>query len=189
MPQQLSIDERLDRLGQHIVRARLFLDLWRYFELDDTRRHIIETMREYNEYFRFTPHAYLLSYCIYIAGCFEKRKDTINFGAVIRDMVGAGHLQGPEEAEIAALMAKAKSAAERVIILRHNAFAHRTSRMSYNDVFELAKVSPAGLRELTDVALDLFNAMAEVRGITKQDFTNLPAEDAKSIMAALAKNT
>jgi hypothetical protein len=55
--QQLSLDKRLDRLGQHIVRARLYLDLWYYFEADDTRRHIIETMREYNEFFRFTPHA------------------------------------------------------------------------------------------------------------------------------------
>jgi hypothetical protein len=28
----LSLNQRLDRIGQHIVRARLFLDLWFYFE-------------------------------------------------------------------------------------------------------------------------------------------------------------
>jgi hypothetical protein len=57
----LPLNQRLDRIGQHIVRARLFLDLWFYFEERDSRRQIIETMREYNEFFRFTPHAYLVA--------------------------------------------------------------------------------------------------------------------------------
>ncbi|NYG49872.1 hypothetical protein GGD67_007371 [Bradyrhizobium sp. IAR9] len=187
MQKQLSIDQRLDRLGQHVVRARLFLDLWSYFELDDTRQHIIETMRDYNEFFRFTPHAYLLTYCIYIAGAFEARRDTINFGALIRDMTGAGHLKGSQEAEVAALMMTAKSAARKVAILRNNAFAHRTSAISYNDVFDLAKVAPAELRALTDAALKLFNLLAAIRGVAKQYFTDLPTKDAKGMMAALAK--
>ncbi|MDH2406338.1 hypothetical protein QCM77_41675 [Bradyrhizobium sp. SSUT18] len=186
---QLSIEQRLDRLGQHVVRARLFLDLWSYFELDDTRKHIIDTMRDYNEFFRFTPHAYLLTYCIYIAGAFEKRRDTTNFGALIRAMTSAGHLQGLQEEEVAALMLTAKSAAGKVAILRNNAFAHRTSAVSYNDVFDLAKVSAAELRELTDIALNLFNAMAAIRGVTKQHFTELPTRDAKSMMATLANNS
>ncbi|MET4328541.1 hypothetical protein ABIB80_004376 [Bradyrhizobium sp. i1.15.2] len=185
---QLSIEQRLDRLGQHVVRARLFLDLWSYFELNDTRKHIIDTMRD-NEFFRFTPHAYLLTYCIYIAGAFEKRRDTTNFGALIRAMTSAGHLQGLQEEEVAALMLTAKSAAGKVAILRNNAFAHRTSAVSYNDVFDLAKVSPAELRELTDIALNLFNAMAAIRGVTKQHFTELPTREAKSMMATLANNS
>jgi hypothetical protein len=71
--QPLPLNERLDRIGQHIVRGRLFLDLWFYFEEQDSRGKIIETMREYNEFFRFTPHAYFVTYAIYMAGVFDKR--------------------------------------------------------------------------------------------------------------------
>lgn len=186
--QQLTLEQRLHRLGQHAVRARLFLDLWYYFEADDTRQHIIETMGEYNEFFRFTPHAYLLTYCIYIAGAFEKRRDTINFTALIQDTATGGHLQRSHEATVTALIPTAERIAKKVTILRHNAFAHRTSRMSYNDVFDLANVTPIELRELTDLALKLFNALAEAVGVTKQYFTELPTEDAKSMMADLAKS-
>src|SRR5262249_53577438 len=42
--QPLPLNERLDRIGQHIVRARLFLDLWFYFEEQHSRSKIIETM-------------------------------------------------------------------------------------------------------------------------------------------------
>lgn len=186
--QQLALDQRLDRLGQHVVRARLFLDLWYYFEADDTRQYIIETMGEYSDFFRFTPHAYLLTYCIYIAGVFERRRDTINFAALIRDMAAGGHLQGSHEAAVSALISAAEPIAKKVTILRHNAFAHRTRRMSYNDVFDISKVTPIEMRELTNVALKLFNAMAEALGIKKQYFNELPTEDAKSMMADLAKS-
>jgi len=77
----LSLNERVGRLGQHVVRARLFLDLWFFFEEHHSRQRIIETMREYDQFFRFTPHAYLMSYVVYIAGAFESRKDTINLVA------------------------------------------------------------------------------------------------------------
>ncbi|TQF33958.1 hypothetical protein UNPA324_33880 [Bradyrhizobium sp. UNPA324] len=165
----------------------MFLDLYFYFEGHDSRQGIIETMREYNEFFRFTPHAYFISFSVYIAGVFENRRDTINFRALIRDMIVTGDLQSSQELMIEALMAKAKSSADKVTILRHNAFAHRTSRMSYDDVFRLAKVSLNELRELTDLALDLFNALATVRGQNEQHFTTLPIEDAEDMMRALAK--
>ncbi|SPP95609.1 conserved protein of unknown function [Bradyrhizobium vignae] len=30
------------------------------------------------EFFRFAPHAYLSTYCIYMAGVFERKHDTID---------------------------------------------------------------------------------------------------------------
>jgi hypothetical protein len=41
----LPLNQRLDRIGQHIVRARLFLDLWFYFEERDSQHKIIETIK------------------------------------------------------------------------------------------------------------------------------------------------
>lgn len=184
--QSLPLDQRLDRIGQHVVRARLFLDLWFYFEGADTRPKIIETMWDYNEFFRFTPHAYLIAYVIYMAGMFDKREDTISFKPLVREMKADGHLKGQDAAEVDALLAQAKTVANKVTILRHKAFAHRDAHISYNDVFKMAAVKPDQLRDLTEVALKIANRLLLARGLQDQYFTDLPREAAEEMMKALA---
>jgi hypothetical protein len=183
--QRLPLDRRLERIGQHIVRARLFLDLWFYFEGENTRREIIDIMRDYNEFFRFTPHAYLVTYVIYMAGVFDKRKGTISLEPLIREAKAAGYLK-PQAAKAAnALLARAKSLAEKVALLRNNAVAHRSAHISYDDVFRMAAVKPDQLRELTDLALEITNQLLRVSGLQEQSFTDLPREAAEAMMKAL----
>jgi hypothetical protein len=184
--QLLPLNNRLGRLGQHIVRARLFLDLWFYFEERDSRRKIIGIMREYNEFFRFTPHAYLATYVIYMAGVFDKSRGTISLAPLIRELKAAGHLKAQDALVVDALLAKAKPIADKVAILRHKAFAHRSAHTSYNNVFKMAAVTPAQLRELTDTALEITNRLLLAHGFQDQHFTELPREAAQAMMKALA---
>ena len=149
----LPLNNRLERIGQHILRARLFLDLWFYFEERDSRRIIIDTMQDYNEFFRFTPHAYLVTYVIYMAGVFDKSRGTISLAPLIREVKAVGHLKAQDAAIADALLAQAKPIANKVTILRHKAFAHQSAHISYDDVFKMAAVKPDQLRELTDMAL------------------------------------
>jgi hypothetical protein len=128
------------------VRARLFLDLWFYFEERDSRRKIIETMEEYNEFFRFTPHAYLVAYVIYMAGVFDTKRGTISFRSLVREVKTAGQLKG-QEAAVDALLVEAKPVVDKVLTLRHKAFAHRSAHISYDDVFKMAAVEPSQLRD------------------------------------------
>jgi hypothetical protein len=183
--QPLPLNQRLDRIGQHVVRARLFLDLWFYFEERDSRRQIIDTMREYNEYFRFTLHAYLVAYIIYMAGAFDKRRGTISLPHRAREMKTGGLIKGQDAAKIDALLAEAKPVADKIIILRHEAFAHRSAHILYNDVFKMAAVTPIQLRDLTEVALRIANCLLLARGPQDECFAELPREAAESMMKAL----
>ena len=140
--QLLPLNNRLERIGQHIVRARLFLDLWFYFEEHHSQRKIINTMREYNEFFRFTPHAYLATYVIYMAGVFDKRRDTISLVSLIPEVKAAGYLKVQDAADADAVMARAKPIADKVAILRHKAIAHRSAHISYDDVLSWPRSSP-----------------------------------------------
>ncbi|MDO9414453.1 MAG: hypothetical protein Q7T81_17920 [Pseudolabrys sp.] len=179
------MDQRLNRIGQHIVRARLFLDLWFYFEGNETRPAIIDTMRKYNEFFRFTPHAYLLTYVIYMAGVFDKRKGTISLLPLIRDVKASGQLGAPEAEIVESLLEQATPIAEKITILRHNAFAHRSAHISYDDAFAIASVKPEELRNVTDTALEITNRLLSARSLQDQHFTKLPLEAAVSLMKAL----
>jgi hypothetical protein len=44
MSRLLPIDVRLDRVGQLVVRSRIFYDIWFYFEGADTRPTILDVM-------------------------------------------------------------------------------------------------------------------------------------------------
>lgn len=184
--QPLPLDERLYRAGQHVVRARLFLDLWFYFEEKTTRAKIINTMREYNEFFRFTPHAYFVAYVIHIAVMFDRTRNTISLTRLAKEMKAARLIQGQEAAELDALLAEAAPIAEKVNILRHSAFAHRSASISYDEVFKLAALRPDQLRDLTDVALKIANRLLLARDLKDEYFTTLPREDAEKMMKALA---
>jgi HEPN superfamily AbiU2-like protein len=185
--QLLPLNERVDRIGQHIVRARLFLDLWLYFEEETSRREIIGIMEEYNEFFRFTPHAYLVSYVIYMAGVFDKTKDTISLGLLIRELKASGKLKLENRAAVDALVAEAKPLVDKVVMLRHRAIAHRSAHISYNDVFKIADVKPNRLRDLTDIALKIANHLLLACGGQDQHFTRLPREAAEAMMDTLTR--
>jgi HEPN superfamily AbiU2-like protein len=186
--QPLPLNDRLERIAQHILRARLFLDLWFYFEERDSRRKIIDTMEEYNEFFRFTPHAYLVTYVIYMAGVFDKSRGTISLEPLVRDVKAAGQLKAQDAAVADALLVQAKPIADKVAILRHKAFAHRSAHISYDDVFKMAAVKPDELRELTNVALEIANRLLLACGLRDQFFTDLPREAAQAMMKALGSH-
>jgi hypothetical protein len=185
MNQPLPLNERLYRAGQHVVRSRLFFELWFYFE-GPTRPKIIETMREYNKFFRFTPHAYLVSYVMHISAVFDRRRDTISLIRLSHEMKAAHQIREQISTEVDTLFAKAAPIVSKVTTLHHNAFAHRSAGVSYDDTFKKAAVTAAQLRDLTDLALKIANCLLLARGLKDEDFHSGPVEAAKAMMKALA---
>ena len=102
-------------------------------------------------------------------------------------MKAAGQLNGQYEAAVSSLLSSAKPIAKKVAILRNNAIAHRTISLSYNDVFKLANVTPGELRDVTDIALKITNRLLLSCGLQDQHFTDMPRQDAVTMMTALAK--
>jgi hypothetical protein len=77
--------------------------------------------------------------------------------------------------------------ADKVAILRHKAFAHRSAHISYDDVFKMAAVRPDQLRDLTEMALKIANHLLLARGLRDQHFTGLPREAAEAMMKTLVR--
>jgi hypothetical protein len=79
----LPIDDRIERAAQLILRSRIFFDIWVYFESNDTRLGLLDTMREFNEFFRFAPHAHFVAFVVTMAALFDKRPDTISLPLLV----------------------------------------------------------------------------------------------------------
>ncbi|MBB4373449.1 hypothetical protein GGD63_006272 [Bradyrhizobium sp. cir1] len=189
MPSPLPIEDRIERAAQLVLRSRIFFDIWFYFEGADTRPHLLDTMNEFSEFFRFAPHAHFVAFVVSVAALFEKRRDTITLPALSREMARAGMLSPQAYSEVEALISHAEPLAGKVTILRHNAFAHRSARISYDDIFKAAAITPAQMRELTEIALKVANALLRARGHQEQFFNELAREDAETMMRVLQSAT
>ena len=183
----LPINDRVHRAVQLVLRARIFFDILFYFEAKDTRAAILNTMQEYSEFFRFMPHAHQVAFIVTIAALFDKRADTISLSQLVREMTRNKQLSQRTQAEVNELLDKAKPLEAKVIVLRHNAFAHRSARTSYDDVFKEAKVTAKQMRDLTEIALQIANKLAEATGVSTGFFNELPREDAARMMQTLIR--
>jgi hypothetical protein len=180
----LPIDDRVERAAQLVLRSGIFFDIWFYFEGSHTRPAIIDTMREYSEFFRFAPYAHFVAFVVSIAAIFDKRRDTINLRYLASEMARSKLLSTQTQTDVDALR-QAEPLVSKVAILRHNAFAHRSAAISYDDVFKKAAVTPFQMRDLTEIALQIANQLGQARGHSPRFFNELPREDAAAMLQAL----
>jgi hypothetical protein len=183
----LPIDERLNRATQLVIASRVYWDLWFYYDGADTPHSIVMTMQGFNEYFRFTPHAFLVAFIVYTAALFERRKDTMNLPTLAKEMKVAKLIPAKDVVEVDALLDQAAQPASKVAIIRNNLFAHRSATLSWEAAFKKAAISPYKLRDLTDVGLKIANRLLQVRGLPEQFFNTRPLEDAEAMLTALRR--
>src|SRR5687767_13724023 len=129
MNQRLSFDQRVATAGQLVTRARIFHDVWYFYEGASTRPSILDTMDEYPEFFRFDSHAHFVAFIVHIAALFETRKDTINFPQLVKDAeLVVSHAA---RMDLQALLVSAKPLAVKAAVLRNHLFGHRSASLSY----------------------------------------------------------
>jgi hypothetical protein len=178
------LNDRLERAAHLVVRSRIFFDIWFYFEGKDTGPAIIDTMRRFWAFFQYDPEAHFVSFVIYIAALFDKRRNTISLPHLVKD--ARQSIRNADVVEVDALLAQANPLATKVTILRNEVFAHRSATISYDDAFKEADVTPDQLRDLTELALKIVNRLLRARGCANYSFDRLPLKHAAAMLNALA---
>src|SRR5215813_8946241 len=85
MPTPLPLDERLERAGQLVVRARIFYDLWFTFEDAKTHSATVDVTERFGAFFAFDAHAHFVAFVVHIAALFERRYGTINLQGLAKE--------------------------------------------------------------------------------------------------------
>jgi HEPN superfamily AbiU2-like protein len=131
------------------------------------------------------PHAHFVAFIVSIAALFDGRRDTVSLPGLAKEMGKANLLPAQTKSEVTALMAQAKPLVCKITILRHNAFAHRSATLSYDEALKAA-VTALQMQELTEIALKIANRLTQARGRGEHFFNELAREDAEAMMKALA---
>jgi len=187
MSQQLPLNRRLWIAAQLVLRSLIALDIWFYYTSEDTRPAIFDTMDEYPNFFVFEEHAQFVAFVVQLACLFDRSNGTISLPRLAREMKSGHLIAGPDASEVDALFAQAAPLVEKLNVLRHEAFAHRSAAIDYDDAFKKAAVTYGQLRELAETALKIANQFSKARGLGEHFHNELPRKDAERILKALTR--
>jgi hypothetical protein len=183
----VTLNDRLALAGQLVARARIFFDVWWFYESDQTRPGILDAMNEYPEFFRYDSHAHFVSFVVHLASLLETRSDTVNLDALIQEAVATGAVQTTVASDGEATLASLKSLRRAVMILRSNLFAHRSKSMTYLEAFKMAAVTPNELRAGTESLLGIVNLLLRARGLPEQSFNETSQRHLRGMLDMIAK--
>lgn len=183
-----GLEEKVERAAEHVVRARLFFDVWYYLESAGNDPARLNALNQFSAYFRFDLHAHLIAFVVYIHGLFEKNGASINLNRLTRELKGTGRISEVDLREIDELLAQAAPIVKKVKSLRDKAIAHRTASTSYNDVFRSAEVTYKELSRLTELARDIVNRLLKSIKRKGERFHSSPLNDLEALVRVLAKS-
>ncbi|MCH7516036.1 MAG: hypothetical protein IIB08_02730 [Bacteroidetes bacterium] len=71
------------------------------------------------------------------------------------------------------------------MILRHNRFAHYSSKVSYSEAFKKAKISPNQIKKCISLSFEILNFVADYLDFPSKHFVNFVRQDTISLLDTL----
>ena len=160
MPKQdLTFTNKVEIASQLAIRTRIFFDVWWYYE-GPTRKGIVDRLNVYPTFFQFDVHANFVAFVVQLATLFENRPGTIN----IQSLLNEAKIQGVADKTVNTLeskLASTKIPSKKVVILRSNLFAHRSSKLTYSEIFKLANINRDQIDRLIQISFEILEPLAE----------------------------
>jgi hypothetical protein len=188
-PQKLDLNQQINIARNQLVRARIFLDIWWHYHGSPTRGQSLDAMNEFPEFFRFDEHAHFTAFIVHIATLFDKRNDTVKLEKLRKSVFDNLTVSEEIKNELKTLFQQVNLIAEKVLVLRHKAFAHRSDKYNYDEAFKLADVTYFELLDLTEKSKKILNLFLQVTKNGEVEFRDLPRVDLVQLLQQLKPPT
>ena len=159
----LTISERVLRLEQLSLRARVSLDLWIALNLDTARDPFPNALSTYEDFWRFARSDHEHIFFIRITNLFTQDKRTENYKSLITDAKKSGEISKDVLVACTAKIADLHDLPQRVALIRNMSSAHQHRSIKRNEIFSKAKISLNLMTLYSDTALEVSSML--LRGI------------------------
>jgi hypothetical protein len=167
MGQRLEPRERAAEVIRLAGLAIRHFEVWRVYTEQSSRDRLLKALDQFADFVNLDQHAHQELCLLYLGTLFETRDNTINISALINEASAANELFCAEK--IRALLNDVNHLIKKVHLLRGNAVAHRSDKLSRVATFAKAALSPDDLRMLVDEAEQI--AFAIGRAFDLEPFT------------------
>lgn len=181
MPSQIS--DHLYELRQAATYAALNYEVWWVYKSSDARPRYVDTMNRYNIHFATAIHAHFVAMIAALYRIYETRGDTHNFKTLL-SAIARSH--GP--ASISPFQSQFRNLKPiwlKVARLRNEAFGHRSSSASIQEVFASVQVTPNEFRGLIEGTRKLLNSISSQFDSSTHAFNTGAREDTMRLLEDL----
>lgn len=155
MSEQLSLAEQVSIAGELTYRAEIFHAAWFAIASREGRERHRVALVDHAEILVMTQAAHMSALVVTLHSLFEVSRRTVNLPGISKQLDDA---QAPELQACAPI-------AKKVAKLRHNLFAHRSGRLSKQDIFKLAEITPNDLQWLAFKASAISRVFHRLAGL------------------------
>lgn len=164
----LPLERRIRIAGLLVERARVYLDLFEFYEDVETRPFITEVLEDYHFFFRLEHHVHRLAFLLKIAGLFKRKNGTVNLPRLLDE--ARGRIKQDEWNKLKALIEGCSSVSDKAEFLRNKAIGHRDMGVDHDEAYKLANVTRNELKSLSDTSLVIVNALERSVGQSETVF-------------------
>lgn len=178
MGKQLALQDQPRSASRLAARTDTHARLWWNLAGMPARAKHRDAISEYWEMFRFSEQAHLISFVVGAHALHHDRNGTVNFHSLSEELGGVA----------LAAITQGLPVHKKVEILRHQAFAHRGSKRTYDDVFAAAKISGDEITRHAALTLAIANELLRAGGLVEEFASDLPERTVDRMLSDLARN-
>lgn len=182
-----SLDNRLSRALELVVRARVPLDLFSFLAMQSNLDAYEDVLIPYWDYFRFDRTAQETAFHVRINNLFTRRPDTDNLPELFKELADKGALSLQGVNSIQAALDGVDIIRKGVKHVRDKAIAHQDDTLTSREVYAEAQLTLPRLVDLSNAAFEIANALCTARGLPTRSFLPDPTERLVALLEALRR--
>ena len=183
MAKRLDLDHQAIEVIRLAGLALRHFEVWRVYTEQESRDKLFFALEQFPDFVNLDQHAHQELCLLYLGTLFEKNDGTINLGALIEEAAVANDQFFAEK--VRARFDEASHLIKKIHLLRNNAVAHRSAKLSRASVFARAELSPDDLRILVDDTEQIAYAIGRAFGVEPFTIAVLAPTDLSRIFARL----
>jgi hypothetical protein len=160
----MTVTECIEEIRRVIADARLQSSAFLTYYDADVLEQLSVVQRRYPTFTRASEDAHLGHAVVLLYSLQETRRDTANFSQLNRLIESEADTPVPPIPNLEDILDKAKPLWVKVGIVRNQVFGHRSAERSRDECFQIAKITPNNLFDLTQLYEDAINAVSTARG-------------------------
>jgi len=187
-PEKAEIRGKLNDFFSIIQNAHYSYEIWWILISKDGKGKYFNAYLHFKEFFEPVAYSNLTSMIIALYKLYENRRDTLNFEKLYNKVDKLELLDKNSKNNFMKRQKECKNIWKKVTIIRSNLLAHRNYKLTRNQIYKKAKLSPNQMKRLIELSLKNFNALwLKVEKYPKKldNFTN---RDTLQVLKALKNN-
>jgi hypothetical protein len=151
----------LKRLWDDLVYAGYSQRIWWVFRNAEDAPIWVDTLNDATAFFAPTIRAHLVVLIVTLHNIFDGKPGTVNLPQALKLAEKLSRLDTQVIAAARARLDACRRITAGVRLLRHNVFAHRNEKLSVDDAFAKAGLTPDDLRSIIDLGMSVLNDLSQ----------------------------